>query len=262
MAKDKKNQSANHTGKPTGSYSNYGTSGYGYGTSNGAYGGAYGGARNPYGNYGANVPAKPNGGAANNSEPGKKEKKRKVEKVDLPDKANMSGKQKKLAKKAAKFDETDLRCYPMTVGGWIGTFILLAIPLIGGICAICWFFGVGNKSRTSWIRSYVVISLLIALLFGILFGVGFGVLSKNAKNEGYEGMNGTLYYAACKVVDMLEDTLGGPEATEAIKDMLAEKLGLKGPAEGDNGGEYEGDGGYDNGGAYEGDGGEYEGEAA
>ncbi|MDE5756577.1 MAG: hypothetical protein K2I23_05745 [Clostridia bacterium] len=238
MAKDKKNQGANHAGKPTGSYSSYGTSGYGYGTSNGAYGGAsYGGARNPYGNYGANnVPATRNaGGAANDSASDKKEKKRKVEKVDLPDKANMSGKQKKLAKKAAKFDETDLRCYPMTVRGWIGTFILLAIPFIGSICTICWFFGVGNKSRTSWIRSYVVIVLLIVLLFGILFGVGFGVLSKNAKNAGYEGVNGTLYYAACSVVDMLEDTLGGPEATAAIKEVLAEKLGLKSPDAGEGG---------------------------
>ncbi|MDE6211675.1 MAG: hypothetical protein K2G42_06855 [Clostridia bacterium] len=217
MAKEKKSKGApaNHTGRPTGSYSNYATSGYGYGASNG---GAYG--RSSYGAYGANAQQAhaANGGGNSGT---------KVEKVDLPDKANMTRKQKKLAKKNKKFDETDLRCYPMTVGGWIGTFILLALPLVGGICAICWFFGVGNKSRTAWIRSYVVIMILIVLVLGIILGSGYAVMSGKAKAEGLEGINGTLYYMACEVVDMFAGVIGDEEAVAAIKEQIAVMLGLK-----------------------------------
>lgn len=241
MAKDKKSKGApaNHTGRPTGSYSSYATSGYGYGGS-----GAYG--RSPYGSYGANA-QQPH--AANSAANAPAQGGTKVEKVDLPDKEHMTRKEKKLAKRAKKFDETDLRCYPMTVRAWIGTFILLALPFVGGICAICWFFGVGNKSRTSWIRSYVVIWVLIVLILGIFLGVGYSLLAKSAKDVdlsetygeeygtlGDYGFMGTVYYVACKAVDLLEGQLGGPEATQEVKAMLAQKLlgiGEKTPDEND-----------------------------
>lgn len=217
MAKDKKSKGApaNNAGRPTSSYSSYATSGYGYGGVGGAYG------RSPYG-ANAQQPHSANGVANAVAQNGTK-----VEKVDLPDKANMTRKQKKLAKKSKKFDETDLRCYPMTVGGWIGTFILLALPLIGGICAICWFFGVGNKSRTAWVRSYVVIMILIVLVLGIILGSGYAVMSGKAKAEGLEGFNGTLYYMACEVVDMFSSVIGDADAVAAVKDKIAQILGLK-----------------------------------
>lgn len=223
----------NRAGRPTGSYGSYGPSGYGYGAAGG--GGAYG--RSPYGaQQQSNVPAQ-------------------VTKEKAPEK-NLKGKDKKIAKKAKKFDETDLRCYPMTIRAWIGTFILLAIPLVGGICAICWFFGVGNKSRTAWVRSYVVIVLLIVLLLGILVGSVIGVLTSKAKDVevvfeeqsygtlGDYGMKGTLYYVACGLVDALgpevvsqligkiaggngedgDEAISGEDGVMMIKMMLAQKI--------------------------------------
>ena len=281
MAKDKKNNGrgaapVNNTGRPTGSYSSYATNGYGNSYGYGGGSGAYG--RSPYGAYGtANAAnnAKPANVATNNNNP-PAQGNTKVEKVDLPDKANMTRKQKKLAKKSKKFDETDLRCYPMTVGSWIGTFILLAIPLIGGICAICWFFGVGNKSRTAWVRSYVVISLLIVLVLSALLGGGYAILAKNAKDVdlketygeqygtlGDYGFMGTVYYVACKAVDLLEDQLGGPEATQEIKAMLAQKLlGIGAEDSGENGENGENGGTVEAGGGSVDDGGEFQEQAA
>ena len=229
MARDNrstgKGAAPNRAGRPTGSYSSYGTSGYGTGA---GYG--YGASRSPYG-------AQPTNANGTSGVPAKVEKKE----AKLDSEKGLKGKQKKLAKRAKKFDETDLRCYPMTVGGWIGTFILLAIPLVNVICGICWFFGVGNKSRTSWVRSYVVIVLLVVLLCaGIIFGTYFGIASK-AKNvevvfdgESYGklgdyGIKGTAYYVACGVVDTL-----GPDFVEQIMGMMGGSSG-DGETEGDEG---------------------------
>lgn len=259
MAKEKKsNTPANNAGRPTGSYSSYGTSGYGA-----PYGGGYGSAGNgaySRSTYGANN-AQPATPSVNNDAQAAGKGKKKAEKVNT---ANMSRKQKKLAKKQAKFDENDLRNYPMKVRNWIGTFILLAIPFVNVICGICWFFGVGNRSRTSWIRSYIVICLLVVLIFGLIFGVGYGVLTKNAKDSPVEidgvsygtcgdyGIKGTVYYSLCSFIDtpvgeklvaLVVEKMGGSEGGDgennegeeidyksSIKAMLAQKiLGIKTP---------------------------------
>ena len=255
----------NRAGRPTGSYGSYGTSGYGYGASGGAPTGRSAGGRSPYGAYGAQ-PTNANGVSGVPAT---------VEKKEAKTEKDYKGKQKKIAKKAKKFDETDLRCYPMTVGGWIGTFILLAIPLIGSICTICWFFGVGNKSRTAWIRSYVVIVLLIVLLLGVAVGATYGVVSNKAKNVEVEingvsygtlgdyGAKGTLYYLASVAVDAFGDELvtqimgmmgggsgegngedsevSGEDGVKMVKEMLAIKiLGINTDAAPEEGGPSEG----------------------
>ncbi|MDE6276203.1 MAG: hypothetical protein K2M75_06685 [Clostridia bacterium] len=210
MAKDNRSTgrgaAPNRAGRPTGSYNSYGTSGYGTGA-------GYGYGRSPYGANAQPTNAKT---AVNSNVPATVNKK--AEKDEAPEKG-LKGKQKKLAKRAKKFDETDLRCYPMTIRGWIGTFILLAIPLVNVICGICWFFGVGNKSRSSWVRSYVVIVMLVVLLFVIIVGAGFGVLNSKAKNVAVEfdgvsygklgdyGVKGTLYYVTCVFVDTFGEQL-------------------------------------------------------
>lgn len=218
MARESKKTPTNNTGRPTGSYSSYGTGGYGapYGGGYGSVGnGAYG--RSPYGAPSAQ-PVAPMNSVANNEAQNAKgdkgsKKLGKETKANKADYSNMSRKEKKLAKRQEKFDENDLRNYPMKVGGWIGTFILLAIPLIGQICAICWFFGVGNKSRAAWVRSKVVAFLLVILLIVAMFGIGYGILASKAKNVevvfdgqsygklGDYGPNGTVYYLACIAID-------------------------------------------------------------
>ena len=271
MAKDNKKTSSstgytNNVGRPTGSYGSYGTSGY-----NGSSYNSYG--RTTYSSYGTGNPQQPASqqSPATNGKKGKKDNV-KIEKVNLPQNGEkMTGKEKKLAKKSAKFDETDLRNYPMTVGNWIGTFILLAIPLVGAICAICWFFGVGNKSRTAWARSYVVIVLLIVLLFVIIVGSVYGVLSSKAKNVEVEfdgvsygtlgnyGAKGTLYYLACLGLDAFGEQVasliigqgGGEEDSEMSSDdvilmakaMLAKQI-LDIDFDGESDGDGSGNGGY------------------
>ena len=178
-----------------------------------------------------------------------------VEKVSLPEQGKRTRKQKKIAKKIEKFNEMDLRNYPMTVGSWIGTFILLSIPLIGGICAICWFFGVGNKSRSAWVRSYVVIALLIVLIIGILLGVGWTLLSKSAKADGASTPNEVLFYGASKAIDFVCESIGKPEMADSLKAEVAKVLKVSyTPANGENNGEQGGEqGGEENGGIEQGE---------
>lgn len=264
---DAGNNAYGNQGYPNAGYGNNGYGGYaggGYGNQN-PYGNQAPGNNNPYGNQQQTVTgyngmqfsripvkgeAKPNEQTMTAQSKAPKEgKQTKTEKIALPEQGKRTRKQKKLAKKSEKFDEMDLRNYPMTVGSWIGTFILLAIPLIGGICAICWFFGVGNKSRSAWVRSYVVITLLIVLIIGIALGVGWTLLSKAAKADGANAPNEVLFYGACKVVDLIGPVIGNDEAVEGVKSMIAEvlKVDYK-PAGSENGGENEENGGENAGG--------------
>ena len=229
MARDKKNTPTNNAGRPTGSYSSYGTSGYGAPYNGGGYGSVGNGGynRNPYGAVPSQPLSQANSAANNDTKKAKannkkenkptKEKENKAKKdkavAEKPDYSGMTRKEKKLAKKQEKFDEDDLRNYPMKVGSWIGTFILLAIPLVNCICAICWFFGVGNRSRAAWVRSKVVAFFLVIVLIFAMFGIGYGILASKAKNVEVEfdgvsygtlgdyGAKGTLYYLACAAVD-------------------------------------------------------------
>ena len=53
----------------------------------------------------------------------------------------------------------------MTVGSWLGTLFLLLIPVVNIVCILLWTFGLGNKSRVSLIRAYVVILILAVILY-------------------------------------------------------------------------------------------------
>ncbi|MDE6189067.1 MAG: hypothetical protein K2G37_02105 [Clostridia bacterium] len=156
----------------------------------------------------------------------------------------MSRKEKKIEKKLAKFNERDLRSYPMTVGKWIGTYILLAIPLVNVICCICWFFGAGNKSRAAWIRSHVVRFLIIILLIVAIIGSGWLVLKNQAsKNAGAETPQEIAFYGVEQIADLIGG-IAGEETADMIKAMFAEMLGI--PYESENGGENGGGNGDEN----------------
>ena len=139
----------------------------------------------------------------------------------------MSRKDKKIEKKLAKFNERDLRSYPMTVGKWIGTFILLALPLINVICCILWFFGVGNKSRSAWIRAHVLRIVIIIVLIVAIIGGGFMMLKNAAsKNAGAETTPEIIFYGVGQVADLIGG-IAGQETAEMIKAMFAEMLGIE-----------------------------------
>lgn len=140
--------------------------------------------------------------------------------VTLPDKAHMTRKQKKIAKKASRFDEMDLRNYPMTVGKWIGTFIVMMLPLINVIAGIFWFFGVGNKSRTAFIRSIFVIWLIVTILVVGALGAGYFVLAQKAEAEtGQTGFFEVLTYGANLLCDALAGVVG-EDKIEPIREKI------------------------------------------
>lgn len=156
--------------------------------------------------------------------------------VTLPEKENMTRKQRKIAKKASRFDEMDLRNYPMTVGKWIGTFIVLAIPLINLFACICWFFGVGNKSRTALIRSIVVMWLILTIILVAALGVGYYFLAQQAKAEvGAQTINEVLIYGVDKACDMLAGMIGEDKILP-IRNAIVGALGgeEKQPSSGEN----------------------------
>ena len=140
--------------------------------------------------------------------------------VTLPDKAHMTRKQKKIAKKASRFDEMDLRNYPMTVGKWIGTFIVMMLPLINVIAGIFWFFGVGNKSRTAFVRSIFVLWLIITILVVGALGAGYFVLAQKAEAEtGQTGFFEVLTYGANLLCDALAGVVG-EDKIEPIRQQI------------------------------------------
>lgn len=61
----------------------------------------------------------------------------------------------------------------VTLGEWIITLIITAIPLVGLIMLFVWAFGDGtNPSKKTWAQAYLVM-ILIALVLGIIFFVAF-----------------------------------------------------------------------------------------
>lgn len=140
----------------------------------------------------------------------------------------LSKKEKKIYKKVKKFDDYDLRNYPMTAGKWILTFIIMAIPLINIIAGICWLFGAGNKSRSAYVRAHLIIYLIIAIIIGIMLGVGFSVLKNKASQAGAETTGEMWYYAADQAIGMIEPMLGADTAN-MLRAQVAAKLGVKGP---------------------------------
>ncbi len=66
---------------------------------------------------------------------------------------------------------------PLTVGDWIITSIILAIPIVGFIMLFVWGFGSNTQpSKANWAKATLImigISFVIMLLF---FGSIFGVL--------------------------------------------------------------------------------------
>ena len=74
--------------------------------------------------------------------------------------------------------ENELQRYtPMSIGDWIITSLIFAIPIIGFIMLFVWGFGSNtHPSKANWAKASLImigISIVIALLF---FGSIFGVL--------------------------------------------------------------------------------------
>ena len=66
-------------------------------------------------------------------------------------------------------DINNTQYQPMTIGQWILTFIVSAIPLVGIIMMIVWAAsGSTNPSKKTWAQAYLILAG-IALVLWILF---------------------------------------------------------------------------------------------
>ena len=71
---------------------------------------------------------------------------------------------------------------PMSVGDWIITSIILAIPIIGFVMLFVWGFGSNTQpSKANWAKASLImigISIVIMLLFfGLISGVIINLIS-------------------------------------------------------------------------------------
>ena len=67
---------------------------------------------------------------------------------------------------------------PMSIGDWIITSIILAIPIVGFVMLFVWGFGSNTQpSKANWAKASLImigISIVIVLLFfGSIFGIIF-----------------------------------------------------------------------------------------
>ena len=78
--------------------------------------------------------------------------------------------------------DESLQYSPMSIGDWIITSIILAIPIIGFVMLFVWGFG-GNThpSKANWAKaSLIVIGIsfvIVAFFFGSIFGIVFSLFS-------------------------------------------------------------------------------------
>ncbi len=74
---------------------------------------------------------------------------------------------------------------PMTIGQWLLTIIVLAIPCVGLIMYFVWAFGTGNLNRKNYCRACLIIAavavvlwILMSILFGTMFGAALSGVSR------------------------------------------------------------------------------------
>ena len=57
----------------------------------------------------------------------------------------------------------------MTIGEWLITFIITAIPLVGFVMLFVWAFGDGtHPSKKTWAQAYLIL-FAIMIVLGIIF---------------------------------------------------------------------------------------------
>ena len=70
----------------------------------------------------------------------------------------------------------------MSVGEWLLTTFILAIPCVGLIMAFVWGFGNGNENRKNYCRAWLiwqVIAIVLGAIFGAVMGSAVAVLMES-----------------------------------------------------------------------------------
>ena len=59
---------------------------------------------------------------------------------------------------------------PMTIGDWLITFLIQAIPLVGFVMLFVWAFGDGtHPSKKSWAQASLIMMVIVIVLMIIFF---------------------------------------------------------------------------------------------
>lgn len=67
---------------------------------------------------------------------------------------------------------------PMTIGDWLITFLIQAIPLVGFIMLFVWAFGDGtHPSKKSWAQASLIFALIMIVLAIIFFAAIWTLIS-------------------------------------------------------------------------------------
>lgn len=82
---------------------------------------------------------------------------------------------------------TQRQYQPVTIGDWVVTFIVTAIPLVGFIMLIVWAVGTDtHPSKKSWAQAtliFMVISFVLVIAFILLVGIS---LSRMIDADGFK----------------------------------------------------------------------------
>lgn len=74
---------------------------------------------------------------------------------------------------------------PMTIGDWLITFLIQAIPLVGFVMLFVWAFGDGtHPSKKSWAQASLIFAIIMIVLVIILFAALWSMFS-SLFNAGY-----------------------------------------------------------------------------
>ncbi len=68
---------------------------------------------------------------------------------------------------------------PVTLGDWIITFIIMAIPIVNIVMLFVWGFGNANPSKANWAKAsliFMLIAFVIYFIIAVVIGVGFAFL--------------------------------------------------------------------------------------
>jgi hypothetical protein len=74
----------------------------------------------------------------------------------------------------------------VTLGNWMLTYLLLAIPLVGTIMLFVWAFGSSPASKKNWARAvllWAVIGIVVVVILAVITGGAlFSVFSDSGRN--------------------------------------------------------------------------------
>ena len=66
---------------------------------------------------------------------------------------------------------------PLSVGQWVGTLLLMLIPVVNIVMLFVWAFGNGHKDRSNFAKAELIISIIIIAITVVLTILGVSLFS-------------------------------------------------------------------------------------